>query len=546
MSALLAHLPVLPVVVPFAAGTLMLLLKEQRRRLRLTLALGSAIVQVGVAATLLALVGGAVPEAGVPEPGSAGIGVYRVGGWAAPFGIVLVVDRLSALMLALAAAVGLTSIVYAAGRWDRPGQPLHSLLQFLWVGVNGAFLTGDVFNLFVFFEILLAASYGLVLRGLGAQRVGTGLNYVAVNLASSVLFLMGVALIYAVTGTLNMADLTRAVPALSPADRPIFDVGAALLGVAFLVKAGSWPLNFWLPATYGITVPPVAASFAIMTKVGVYALLRVGTLMGEDEAAAAILGRILFWIGLATLVAGIVGTLSARRLARLVAYSVVVSSGLLLTAFGLGLAELIAPALFYLATSVLTTAAFFMVAGMTERTALSYAAADAHPAESEPFYQAYGVVVPDPYDISEEVGTPIPLGMAFLGLVFVCCVLLVAGLPPLPGFIAKVALLSTAIGSGDAPRGAVWLFTVAVIVSGFAAVFAASRLGMRVFWSSGARHVPRPEVLQASAVASLVIATFAIAVWAPEVMRFMEATTASLLEPAAYVRGVLSDGGGAP
>jgi len=208
-----------------------------------------------------------------------GIGVYQLGGWPAPFGIVLVADRLSAVMLTLQAVLGLAVLTYSIARWDRPGQPFHSLLQFLSMGVNGAFLTGDLFNLFVFVEILLAASYGLALRGVGATRVGMGLHYLVVNIMSSLLFLVGVAMIYGVAGTLNMADLARRFMTLSPDARTLFDTGAAILGIAFLIKAGSWPLNFWLPGTYSAAIAPVGAAFAMLTKVGVYALMRVGTLM---------------------------------------------------------------------------------------------------------------------------------------------------------------------------------------------------------------------------------------------------------------------------
>src|SRR5690606_38738121 len=190
-------------------------------------------------------------------------------------------------------------------------------------------------NLFVFFEVLLASSYGLVLRGVGANRVRTGMHYIAVNLAGSFLFLIGVAMIYGTVGTLNMADLTGQVAALAPAERALFDTGAAVLGIAFLVKAGSWPLNSWLVGAYSVAIAPVAASFAMMTKLGIYAVLRVGTLMSEDEAAASMLGFVLFYIGLATLVSGTVGMLATQHLTRLVSYSVIVSTGILLASIGL-------------------------------------------------------------------------------------------------------------------------------------------------------------------------------------------------------------------
>ena len=293
MNSLMQHLPVMPIILPLLAGAAMLLLQESQRSARVTIALTSAFAQLTAAIALLYFTTDAAPQVW-PE----GIGVYSIGGWAAPFGIVLVVDRLSALMVALGTTVAVATLVYSIARWDRPGQPFHSVFQFLMMGVNGAFLTGDLFNLFVFFEILLAASYALLLRGVGTRRVRRGLHYIAVNLASTFLFLIGVALIYGVAGTLNMADLTGKVAELSPADRSLFDTGAAILGVAFLVKAGSWPLNFWLPRAYPIAIAPVSAAFGIMTKVGIYAVLRVGTLMGDDDVAAALLGAcigFLWW-----------------------------------------------------------------------------------------------------------------------------------------------------------------------------------------------------------------------------------------------------------
>src|SRR5690606_24686014 len=268
MQFLLLHILVLPIVIPLLAGAAMLFLAESRRRTRITLALGSVTLQLAVGCVLLFLTSDAASFIWQD-----GVGVYAIGNWMAPFGIVLVVDRLSAVMVTLGAIVSLTTMVYAISRWDRPGQPFHSLFQLLTMGLNGAFLTGDLFNLFVFFEVLLAASYGLLLKGGGAQRVKASMHYIVVNLVASILFLVGVAMIYGVAGTLNMADLAGRVAVLQSHDRALFDAGAAVLGVAFLVKAGSWPLNFWLPGAYSLASAPVAAAFAMMTKVGLYAVL---------------------------------------------------------------------------------------------------------------------------------------------------------------------------------------------------------------------------------------------------------------------------------
>src|SRR5689334_11414048 len=202
-------------------------------------------------------------------------GVYRLGDWPAPFAIVLVVDRLAALMVLLTSLLAIAAVVFSLARWHRVGVLFHPLFQFLLMGVNGAFLTGDLFNLFVFFEVLLAASYGLALHGSGAARVTAGMHYIVVNLAASLLFLVGVSLIYGIAGTLNMADLALRLPQVPAADRALFEIGAAAMGIAFLVKAGMWPLGFWLPPTYAAASAPAAALFAILGKVGIYAVVRV-------------------------------------------------------------------------------------------------------------------------------------------------------------------------------------------------------------------------------------------------------------------------------
>jgi multicomponent K+:H+ antiporter subunit D len=210
-----------------------------------------------------------------------------------PLGIVLVADRLSALMLVLAAAVALASLLFAVARWHLAGVYFHVLFQLQLVGLHGAFLTGDLFNLFVFFEVLLAASYGLLLHGGGLPRVRAGLHYVAVNLVASLLFLIGVALLYGVAGTLNMADLAMKLREVPEGDRGLLHAGAAILAVAFLAKAALWPLNFWLPAAYAAASAPVSALFALLTKVGVYAVLRLWTLCFPASAGASALFLVL-------------------------------------------------------------------------------------------------------------------------------------------------------------------------------------------------------------------------------------------------------------
>ncbi len=534
MNAILQHLVVLPVVVPLLCAAVMLFLTEAQRIARVTLSLSSALVQLLISMALLYLTSDAAnfiwPE---------GVGVYAIGNWDAPFGIVLVVDRLSAVMLTLVAIVGLATLVYAVARWDRPGQPFHSVFQLIMMGLNGAFLTGDLFNLFVFFEVLLAASYGLVLRGAGVGRITYGMHYIAVNLIGSFLFLVGVALIYGVAGTLNMADLVGRAAALSIEDRALFDSGAAILGVAFLVKAGSWPLNFWLPGAYSVAHAPVASMFAMMTKVGLYAVIRVGTILQEDETLAAA----LLYFGLATLISATIAMLAAKHLARLVSFSVLVSMGILLAAFGLRIEALTGPILFYMIVSVLTSSTFFMLTGMTDRTRITdppVMADDDSPAAS-PVYMSYGVRQPSAYNEDEEVGIAIPAAMAFLGLSFVCCALLLVGLPPLPGFVTKFALLSEALrGSAGSALPAAWVFSGTVLLSGMASLIALSRVGMRLFWSVAGRATPRLRVLEAAPVGALVLLCLVLGVAADPVARYLDSTARSLHQPDTYVRTVLA------
>lgn len=538
MSPLLQHLPVLPIVIPLVTGAAMLLFAESQRRWRDSIALFATLAQLAVGLGLMYLTTDAVPDIW-----HKGIGVYSISAWPAPYGIVLVVDRLSALLVTLNAVLGLPAIAYSIARWERVGVHYQPLVQFLLMGLNGAFLTGDLFNLFVFFEVLLAASYGLILHGSGPARVKAGMHYIAVNLVGSLLFLIGVALIYGVAGTLNMADLGIRWSTIPAQDRGLFDAGVAVLGIAFLIKAGSWPLNFWLPSAYASAGAPVAAVFAIMTKVGVYAVLRMSVLLGDAAAPAPLNGPWLFYGGLATLIFGVIGIVASQQLGRLIAFTVIVSSGTLLAAVGSGAQNLTAPALFYMVSSVLATAAFFMLTGMTERTRTTQISevADIAPLPAVS-YQAFGSEEAEVRGTDEEVGIAIPAAMAFLGLAFVFCVLLVCGLPPLSGFVGKFALLSSIVDArsrGVLPETA-WLFLIALLAAGLAALIALTRIGIRLFWTVTERTTPRLRVIEAGPVAFLLLLTMALTAYAGPVMTYLQSAARTLHDPQMYIEAVLS------
>ncbi|WP_420374029.1 monovalent cation/H+ antiporter subunit D [Pollutimonas sp. H1-120] len=526
------HLPILPVAVPLMFGAAMLLLNDTQRHARLALSFISIAAQIYFAITLLSLSAGYIPN-DWPD----GVGVYLLGDWPAPFGIVAVVDRLSTIMLLLTSVLGAATWIYATARWDRAGVHFHPLFQFLLMGLNGAFLTGDLFNLFVFFEVLLTASYGLMLHGSGKARVAAGLHYIVVNLVASFLLLIAMALIYGVTGTLNMADLALRAGQLTGTERTLFESGAAILGIAFLIKAAAWPLNFWLPAAYANACAPVGAVFAIMTKVGIYALLRIGSLLLPTGAPAAFGGEWMFPLGMATLIFGTVGILAAPQADRQAGYCIIISSGTLLAALGMPGVVLTGPALFYLISSVLALGALFMLLEMVERTQAF--GADLLAVSLE----AFDLEDPEPADRSDDVvGVAIPAAMAFLGMAFIACALLITGLPPLSGFVAKFSLLSAALqtSSTDTPSVAAWSLVAAVLLSGLAGIIALGRTGIRLFWSSEDTITPRLRVNEAAPVGALILACVALVFWAGPVMHYMGQTASYLDRPASYINAVLT------
>jgi len=525
MTGGLAHWTIVPVALPLAAGAAMLLLGESHRRLRAAIGLGSAIALLAVAVLLLRAIGAPQGDAVV---------IYLPGNWPPPFGIALAVDRLSAVMLTLTALLAVASLVFSLARWERAGVHFQPLFQFQLMGLNGAFMTADLFNLFVFFEVLLAASYGLALHGSGTARVRAGLHYIVVNLAASFMFLIGVSLIYGAAGSLNLADLALRVPALDAHRRTLFDAGAAVLALTFLVKAAAWPLNFWLPRLYASSTAPVAALFSVMTKVGFYALLRAWSLLFGGAAAPWSGLDWLFAIGLVTALLGAVGLMASQQLGRQAAYSLIVTSGTLLAAFGLGHEAIMGPALFYLVSSTLATGAFFLVVELIERNR-SFGA-DVLAVTFEAFELADEQ---DPDRPDEVVGVAMPMATAFLGLSFITCALLVAGLPPFSGFVAKFAMLSAAL---DPVRGAtvttgVWLLLAVVILSGLAGIVALARTGIRSFWASE-RAAPRLALVEAAPVVALLVLCAVLAVQAGPVMRYLDDTARSLYQPQQYIEAM--------
>ncbi|MDB5730983.1 MAG: monovalent cation/H+ antiporter subunit [Variovorax sp.] len=539
LEATMPHLVAAPIVVPMLTAALMLLLDEGHRRIKAALSVVSGLAGLLIALALLRWVN--APDTG-SGPGS--IGVYLPGNWRAPFGIMLVADRLSTMMVALTGVVAFAASIYSTSRWDRAGVHFHPLLQLQLMGINGAFLTGDLFNLFVFFEVMLAASYGLLLHGSGRLRVRAGLHYIAVNLAASSLFLIGAAMLYGVTGTLNMADLGLRIAQLAPGDRGLVHAGAAILATAFFAKAGAWPLNFWLVPSYSAAVSPVGAVFALLTKLGVYTILRLWTvLFAPDTGASAQFGQhVLVATGLLTLTLGSLGIVGTQRLSNLAGFCVLISAGTLLAAVGLGQPAVWAGALYYLLSSTLAASALFLLIDMVERwrnEGLSIApheSAGNAPFLGDDLQPLAGLNLDD--DAQALYGRAIPAGVAFLGLAFLGCTLLLTGLPPLSGFVGKFAMLSGLLAARDPmPEG--WAFMALLIGSGFLTLIALSRTGIRHFWTQPRTAIPSLPALEVLPVAALLAACLALTLGAEPVMQHASATAQALRHPQVYRDAVL-------
>jgi len=534
-----AHLIAAPVLLPLFTAAVLVAVRNRHRNTKALLSVASMLASVIMAAYLLMRVNGN----GLPGA----IDVYLPGNWPVPFGIVLVLDHLSALMLLLSALVGFAAVLFSLARWHAASVHFHPMLQLQLMGLNGAFLTGDLFNLFVFFEVLLAASYGLLLHGGGTTRVRAGLHSITINLLASLLFLVGVALLYGITGTLNMADIASKLPHIPSGDRGLLHAAAALLGVAFLTKAAFWPLNFWLPPAYAAASAPAAAMFAVLTKVGVYAVLRLWTLCFPANAGeSALFGHpVLLWGGMATLTFGSVAMLASFQLARLGGFSIIISAGLVLAAVSMNRPEISAGALLYMGSSTLGAAALFLLIELVERS---------RRAEVDPPSLDADGRLPDFAESSRRaeinlddeqvplIGRPIPAAVAFLGTAFLVCTFVLAGLPPQSGFVGKFAMLSGLLNAraegANAWPAAGWLLFGLVIASGFLGAVGLVRAFITHFWSLQERAAPHLRLVEGAPVVLLLAACTAIAVAGESVIGYARTAATQLHAPQHYISAV--------
>lgn len=377
--------------------------------------------------------------------------VYNLSEWAAPFGIVLVLDRLSAFMLLLTYALAVPVMWFASKEWDERGRYFHAMCHFLLMGLCGAFLTGDLFNLFVFFEILLMASYVLLLHGQGKARFQLGIHYVTINLFASALFLIGLGMIYGSVGSLNMADVSRLMPLLDADEHRIAVAGGLLLFTVFGIKAAMLPVGFWLPKTYAVATTPVAALFTIMTKVGVYAILRVNGTVFDDALSREILQQWLLPIGLITSLYGAYAAMGTDRLRRFVGFMILSSVGTILVAISLFNGDAWAAGLYYLIHSTVIAAAFYLLSGWITSQRGEFK---------------------DHFKIAPRMKQHNAIAVCYFLIA-----LMMAGLPPFSGFLGKVFILQA---TADSPYQII-IILVILLVS-LLSIIAFTRVGFILFW----------------------------------------------------------------
>ncbi len=453
VARLLEALPALPIVVPHLAAILLLL--RPGRRVRRTLGLASCLGSLAVSVTLVLLLRG-----GRVMP-------IQAGGWAAPFGITIVADMLGALMVLIASLIALVGLVFtvASGRDDRF---VHAGWQFLLAGINWAFLTGDLFNLYVAYEVMLIASYFLLTHGTTRHQAREAFGYVAINLIASMFFLFGVALIYSAAGTLNIAHLVERIP-----QAPALPVraGAYMLLTAFGIKAAIFPLYFWLPHAYAIPPGGTAAFFGgMLTKVGVYSLFRVFTLVfpsgGPDP--------LLLWCAAGTMLFGVLGALAQEEVRRILSFHIISQVGYMIMGLALASQIGVAGGIFYILHHIVVKAGLILAGGAIEET--------------------HGTG-----RLDRLGGVARTNGV--LATVFVICALSLAGVPPFSGFFAKLLLIRAGLEAGQPGIVAVSIVVSILTLMSMLKIYAA------VFWGPGEpKRAPARLVIPAALLAAITVA----------------------------------------
>lgn len=497
MSWLLAT----PLVLPFLTAVAAFLMRSS--------SVGRWISVVGNAALLVAA------TVLVTRVLQDGVIAGQMGGWPAPFGITLVADRLGAVMVLITAITALAVAVYALTDIDGRSEHLgyHALFNVLIGGVTGAFLTGDLFNLYVWFEVMLISSFGLLVLGGSKAQIDGGVKYVTLNLISTILFLSGIGLLYGMTGTLNMADLARTVPEVE--NQSLVTVVAMMFMIAFGVKAAVFPLFFWLPAAYHTPAFSVSAVFAgLLTKVGVYALIRMFTMVFTGDTGFT--HEILLWVAGLTMVTGVLGAAAQNDMRKILSFHIVSQIGYMIMGLALLTPLALAGAVFYLIHHIVVKANLFLIAGVTEKLS-----------GSTELGRIGGLYKSAP----------------LLAILFLIPAFSLAGFPPLSGFWAKYVLVAAALEVQG------WIIAAVALAVGLLTIYSMTKIWAEAFWKAHPEGLdPVLSRLDGKAraqllipIASLAALTIVIGFFPEPFVAFAEAAAAQLLDPSEYLTAVLGD-----
>jgi multicomponent K+:H+ antiporter subunit D len=479
------HLSIFPILIPLLFGAIMLLppISRDINSQRITSIIGTLFLLISSAVLLYQI-------------NTEGVQLYALGGWQAPFGIALVADKVSSLLVLLTAFLAFCVMLYAVAGQDKGGAYFHPLFMFQIMGINGAFLTGDIFNLFVFFEVLLIASYALLIHAGGKQKTQAALHYVILNLVGSSLFLFGLGILYGTLGTLNMADMAIKVGQLQGETATLAKTGALLLLVVFGLKAAMLPMHFWLPKTYASASAPVAALFAIMTKVGIYSIFRVYTVIfGDDAGELANIATPWLWpMALLTITIGTIGVFASPGIKTLSANLVIISSGSLLACAAINSEAATSAALYYMVHSTLASAGLFLLADVMSR---QRGKAEDRFVRSRPFVQP-----------------------RLLGFGFAISALALIGMPPLSGFVGKIMILQATQSSAQT----MWVWPL-ILIGSLAALIAFSRAGTTLFWrhnGSVAAEAEPAKITEIMGIGLLLFASPILVVFGGDISEFTQ------------------------
>ncbi|MBK4216405.1 Na+/H+ antiporter subunit D [Paracoccus caeni] len=497
MSWLLA----LPILFPFCTAALSLLTRNSRWSARISVA-GSVISLI-----LACLLVGTVMREGVIAT--------QMSTWAAPFGITLVADYLGAAMVLITAIIGLATAIWALAEIDDDTARMgwHGVYQTLLGGVTGAFLTGDIFNLYVWFEVLLISSFGLLIMGGRKEAIDGAVKYVTLNLISTVLFLCAAGLLYGATGTLNMADLRQAVA--DHPDQGLMTAIAMMFMIGFGLKAGVFPLFFWLPASYHTPHYAVSAVFAgLLTKVGVYALIRVFTLIFVGDQGFT--HQILLWVALATMLTGVLGAAAQSDFRKILSFHIISQIGYMILGLALMTPLAVMGAIFYLIHHIIVKSNLFLIAGVSRRLT-----------GSSDLYAIGGLYRAAP----------------LLSVLFMIPAFSLAGFPPLSGFWAKYVLVQASL-----ELEAALVAGIALLV-GLLTIYSMTKIWAEAFWKGHPQGIepalatisPRIRWLMLSPVIALAVMTVIIGLYPAPFLDYATTAAQQLLEPTDYVQTVLRE-----